>query len=433
MMHITSTVLERTQPAAAAPPLGGEATIEVPSASPLRAFKNRDFLLLCVGAFISSVGTWMERVAVGVWVTETTGLAAATGLVTAMLFVPVAVLGPLGGALSDRADRKKWLLWITVAQAVIAALLAGLASLHWLTVPLVSLLMFLTGCGSVLLTAGFNAAIADLVPKRDLTSAMFLNSGQWNLARVVGPLLAAPAIALGSTALAFWLNAVSFGGVLVAVAYLRPIPRRADARAESLKVALLNGARVARDDRGISSALTITALVGFFIAPFIGLVPVFALQVLREGPAAASLLVAAQGGGAVVAALLSASLLDRVGAGRWMRLTCIAITAVTAAFWVTPNLTAAMGTMLVLGAVYLSVVTGCGRAVLGRAPPGTQARIASLYHVTLDATYALGLIIAGAAADAVGLRKVGVAGALLFGAILWVLAVRRRDMFSALE
>lgn len=82
-----------------------------------------------------------------------------------MLFLPVAVLGPIGGALSDRADRRTWLLRATLAQAAVAALLAALASLHWLTVPLMSVLMLLTGCVSVLCIAGFNALIADLVDR----------------------------------------------------------------------------------------------------------------------------------------------------------------------------------------------------------------------------------------------------------------------------
>jgi MFS family permease len=410
-----------------------EVAAELPSStSPLRAFRHGDFALLCAGAFVSNVGTWMERVAVGVWVTQSTGSASWTGWVTAMLFLPVAVLGPLGGTLSDRSSRRKWLIGVTVAQAVIAAALALLAQLSGLNIALMSLLMFLTGCASVLLSAGFNALIAELVPKNDLTSAMFLNSGQWNLARVVGPLLAAPVIAWSGPALAFWLNTLSFLAVLWVVLRMRIPPHVPAEKHEPVLQGVLNGLRTARGDPGIFSALIITAVAGLLIAPFIGLVPVFAIETLHEGPAAASLLTAMQGLGAVIAALVSGAWLDRVGAGRWLKVACTAVGLATAVYWLTPSLGLAMVVMVVLGASYLSVITSSSRVCLGRAPMGSQARVASLFHSTLDTTYAVGLIAVGAVADRTGLREAGVASAVLFGVTMLVLARARRNLFSAL-
>ncbi len=403
------------------------------SSSPLRAFQSRDFAWLCAGAFISNVGTWMERVAVGVWVTQTTGSAAWTGAVTALLFLPVAVLGPLGGTLSDRSARRPWLLWVTIAQAVIAGALAALTSLGSLTLPVMSVLMFLTGCASVMLSAGFNALVSELVPPRDLTSAMFLNSGQWNLARVVGPLLAAPVIAWGSPALAFWLNTVSFIGVAVVVLILRIPERTTPPTREPILTGLKNGLLSARRDPGIFSALIITGLTGLLVAPFIGLVPVFALQTLHRGPGEASLLVAAQGVGAVMAALLSAAMLDRVGARAWLTGACTGLGALTCAYWLAPTLSWALVAMVLLGAVYLSVITSSNRVCLGRAPRGTEARIASLFHSTLDTAYAAGLIIAGGAADVLGVREVGVAGAVLFALCVGVLGRSRLQLFASLD
>lgn len=427
-------MLEQTQPAAQKTLSQPEIAAILPpaSVSPLRAFKHRDFLLLCLGGFVANIGVWVGRVSVGVWVTETTGKAAATGAVTALIFLP-SVLGPIGGALSDRIHMRRWLVWVTVAQGTIAAVLAALATTGRLDVWLMSVLMVLTGCASVLQASGFNRLIADLVPRHDLTSAMFLNSGQWNLARVVGPLIAAPVIALGSTAVAFWLNAVLFVAVLVAVGVMNFPPVTAHGGRESLARSVVAGFKAARDDAGIMNALLITGLAGFFVAPFIGLIPVFALQVLKEGPAAASLLVAAQGSGAVLAALITASLLDRVGAGTWLRLTCGAIVALTVAFWLAPALPAALVVMFPLGGVYLSLVTGTARVCAGRAPPGAVARIGGVFHVTLDATFALGLVVAGVAADAWGLRQVGVAGCVLFAVILFTLNKSRRHLFASLS
>ncbi len=307
-----------------------------------------------------------------------------------------------------------------------------MASLHDLSVPLMMVLMLLTGCTSVLLSSGFNALVTELVPKRDLTSAMFLNSGQWNLARVIGPLLAAPVIAFSGPALAFWLNTISFIGVLVVVLLMR-IPKHVPhPNPEPVLVGVANGFRAARHDPGIFSALLITALTGLLVAPFIGLVPVFALQTLGEGPAAASLLIAMQGVGAVTAAMVSGAFLDRVGAGRWLKVACVSVGVLVALYWLAPSLPWALTVMLFLGAAYLSVITSASRVCLGRAPAGTQARISSLFHSALDTTYAIGLIAIGALADVWGLRQVGVATAVLFCVLLLVLARSRRHLFSSL-
>ena len=112
-MQTASPVLEQPQPAAPrtrSDPEVRSLALELPaSTSPLRALKNRELAVLLAGAFVTNIGVWIGRVAVGVWAAETTCKAGATGAVTAMVFLP-AVLGPVGGALSDRADLKRWLL-----------------------------------------------------------------------------------------------------------------------------------------------------------------------------------------------------------------------------------------------------------------------------------------------------------------------------------
>jgi predicted MFS family arabinose efflux permease len=194
----------------------------------------------------------------------------------------------------------------------------------------------------------------------------------------------------------------------------------------------LNGLRTVRDDAGIFNALVITAVAGITVAPFIGLVPVFAIETLHGGPAAASLLTAMQGVGAVLAALVSGAFLDRAGAGVWMRSACTAVGFAAAAYWLAPSMAWAMPVMVVLGAAYLSVITSASRVCLGRAPLGSQARVSSLFHATLDTTYAVGLILVGVIADRVGLREAGVATAVLFIVAIVTLSRARRNLFSAL-
>ena len=77
--------------------------------SSLRAFGHRDFVHVWWGALVSNIGTWMETLALGVFVTTVTGRAEATGGIAALAFLPAVLLSPVGGALADRFDRRKWL------------------------------------------------------------------------------------------------------------------------------------------------------------------------------------------------------------------------------------------------------------------------------------------------------------------------------------
>src|SRR5262245_39306982 len=92
----------------------------------LTAFRHRAYARLRTGAFVSNIGTWMETVAIGIYVTEETKQAAWTGTVAAAAFVPIALLGPVGGALADRVPRRPLLMATTVVEAALAGVLTAL-------------------------------------------------------------------------------------------------------------------------------------------------------------------------------------------------------------------------------------------------------------------------------------------------------------------
>jgi MFS family permease len=97
-------------------------------ASPFRPFRHRAFATIWTGSFVSNIGTWMETVAIGVYVTQATGQAAWTGTVAALTYVPTVLLGPFGGALADRFDRRRFLVAVTLVQTLLAATLTVLAA-----------------------------------------------------------------------------------------------------------------------------------------------------------------------------------------------------------------------------------------------------------------------------------------------------------------
>lgn len=401
--------------------------------SSLRAFQHRSYVALWVGALVSNIGTWMETVAVGVFVTETTGRAAATGIVAALMYLPAVVLSPIGGALADRFDRRRYLTWMTCAQVVVASLIAALAFTGHLTVPNVAFLAFLTGCINTLMHPAFTALLAELVPAEDLHSALSLNSAQFNLGRIIGPALAAAVLAAGGYQWAFLVNALSFVGVLAALALVRtelldPLRTRT-----SLWGGVSEGFRVTWSDPGLRLALALTFFTAALISPFIGLVPVFAIKVFGQGAATASLFTTCQGVGAVTCALGVGSLNDYLGRRRLLVGGSLLLGPVAMLYWLSPTTVFAAASIFLLGGVYLVVVTGTNTYCQSRVPRAMQARVASLFSTLLGGGYALGLVVLGVLSDHIGVR-VATAGAsaLFLGLVLWV-RLRYPERMSVFE
>jgi len=139
------------------------------------------------GAFVSNIGTWMETLALGVYVTKHTGQAAWTGTIAAAGFVPIAFFGPIGGALADRFPRKFLLMTTTFVQTGLATLLTVLFIIGHPSAPILTVIAFGNGICAGLGFPAFQAILPDLVPLEDLPGAIALSSAQYNLGRVVGP------------------------------------------------------------------------------------------------------------------------------------------------------------------------------------------------------------------------------------------------------
>jgi MFS family permease len=394
--------------------------------SPFRPFRHRAFATVWTGSFVSNIGTWMETVAIGVYVTQATGQAAWTGTVAALTYVPTVLLGPFGGALADRFDRRRFLVAVTLFQTLLAALLTLLAATDRLSVAAVATIVLLAGCAFAVAMPAVQAMTPDLVGTDDLLGAMSLGAAQYNLGRVVGPALAGLVITAGGLAWAFGLNVVSFGAVLLSLALVR-IPPLARPEGEPARVlrTIADGVGAARRDPGIRTALLLLVATTFLVSPFIGLVPAVAIKVFNQGASGTSALVTAQGVGAVSAALAAAPLAARLGRRRLLVAALLAVGPAAVLYGLAPTFPLAVAAIAVLGFVYLAVLSGTSTVCQLRAPRELRARIASLFMLGVGGGHALGLVVQGWLGDRIGLPVVAAAtGLLLFGIVVAVRALR---------
>jgi MFS family permease len=401
------------------------------TSGPLRPFRHRGFAALWSGAFVSNIGTWMETVAIGVYVTDVTGQAAWTGLVAAAGFVPTAVLGPIGGAVADRFERRRVLLAGNLVSAGFAGLLTVLFVAGNPAPATVTAIVFASGVTMALAFPSYQALLPDLVPEDDLLGAIALSSAQWNLGRVVGPLLAGVVISLGGYAWALGVNAVSFFAVVAVLVWLR-LPRPA-VHPDGLWASIRRGVRFVRAEPGLRLVVGAMCLNTLLAAPFIALVPAMAIEVLDAGSAGTSVLVTAQGIGAVTMGLSLGALGSRLGPRRLLVGVLAALPGALVLYALAPTLALSAVAIFFVGFLYLGALSSFTTIAQMRAPGHLRGRVLSVNMVILGSLYPLGSVLQGAIADEVGLRTTTAGAAVLMAATLLAVRATRPGTTSVLD
>lgn len=401
-----------------------------------RPLRHRNFALFFWANLVSNVGTWMQTVAVGALVTARTGRASWAALVAAAVFLPIGLLSPVGGALADRLDRRRWLAIGNLVEAALAAVLVVLSATGRASPAAVTGVVFLAGCMLALLIPFQQAMVPDLVSDEDVLGAAALGSAQYNLGRVVGPALAGVVIAVSSYTWAFAVNAVSFFAVVAALAAMRLADRSPAERKAGLWSQIRDGARAARSEPSCRTAIGLIALSAFLAAPFIALIPAKALALSSGGEkatgAATGALTTAQGVGAVIGALMLAPLAERFGRQRVVVFDLVAAPLALCLYAVSPSVVTAVVALALVGATYIGILSGLNTVVQLRAPSEFRARVLSLYLMALGVIYPLGALAQGAVADVTSLSDATAGAAILMVLVVGALALFQPHTFRAL-
>jgi MFS family permease len=399
--------------------------------SPFAPFRHRVFAAFWTGAFLSNIGTQMEAFAIGVYVTTRTGEAGWTGLVAAAAFVPSGLLGPVGGALADRFPRKTLLLTTTSIQTAFAALLTVLAATGSPSPTIVTLIVFASGCANAIGFPAYQSVLPDLVPREDLIGAVALSSAQWNLGRVLGPVLAGVVVGFGGYAWAFGINTFSFLAVIIAIMALRLPKPNPDG--SSILRSIKQGLGYARRDPGLRVVVGYMLLTTFLAAPFIALVPYMSLEVLDAGKLGTSVLVATLGLGAVTMALSLGNLAARFGSRRVLVGSVWGLPGALAVYALMPNLALASVGLLFVAIMYFGALSSFLSIGQLRAPTEIRGRVVSILALILGTLYPLGSVLQGEVADVIGLRQTTLLAAGLMLVALFVLWARSPRFAYALD
>ncbi len=388
-------------------------------------FRYRRYTILWIGALVSNIGTWMETVALSYYVADTTGKASWAAIVGAAGFLPSAVLGPIGSAMSDRLHRGRVLVTTNALSAVIAGTLAVIVSTGRATPGLIAVLSLCTGSVGAFGFPAFQNALPRLVPREHLVAAVGLSNAQWNLGRIIGPSLAGVAIAIGGISAALWCNAVSFLAVIICVLLVRLGPSTGLRR--PVWGALGDGFRFARENADMRRMIPMMVLTMLIGAPFVAFVSQMATVVFHGDERSTSLLVAAQGVGAVIGAFTLGWATHRFGLWAVMAGSIGVFSAALVLYGSAPALWVAAIGVAGCGFGYGSSFTTFAGLSQQAASDDMRGRALAVNTFILGALYPLGALAQGWLSDRFGLQTVTVgSGVLLAIGLAWRLAVIRR-------
>ena len=367
------------------------------------ALHHRDFRVLWFGACFSSIGTWMQSLAENWLVLSLTASAFYLGLDAFLQQLPIMLFTLIGGVVADRHDRRLTLMASQWVQLSTAAALAALVYAGVVEVWHILVLSFITGTAQAFGGPAYQSLIPSLVGKQDLTNAIALNSIQFNVARMLGPLLAGATLAvlkrwgvadMTALAICFAINALSFLAVILSLMslHLRHLPA---ARTQNMFGELKQGLAYVKEERSIRALMVLGAATAFFGIPMLTLLPVFARDVFGSGVEGYSVLLSFSGAGAVAGAMVVAWLgrFPRMG---WTTLLVQACFGVLIALVAWSRLLSLTYLLLFASGVTLMIVVSCLMSLVQLiAPNELRGRVMSIYLVAFRGGMPVGSLASG--------------------------------------
>ncbi len=275
------------------------------------ALGNRNYALYFFGQFVSLIGTWLQTVAQGWLVLELTNSAFLVGLIAALGAAPSLLFSLFGGVIVDRFPKKHIVIFTQASSMALALILGLLTVFGTIAVWEIGVLAFLLGCVTAVDAPARQSFIPELVAKEDLASAIVLNSGTFNAARVIGPGLAGLLIALVGTGGAFLLNGASYIAVIAALFAMRVQLITTKQKLHPI-AAIKEGLSYSFTHPVIRVLLIFIGVVSIFGWSYATIMPVIAKNTFHVGATGLGYLYAATGLGSVAAMFVVSALSRRV-------------------------------------------------------------------------------------------------------------------------
>jgi MFS family permease len=397
--------------------------------SSLRPLADKNFGVFWAGAFLSSMGFWIQNVGQGWQVLQLTNSALLLGLVAFAATLPNIIFSLVGGVVADRLDRRRLLIWTQVIYMLTALLLGIFTTLKIINVWYILAVALINGVVSTVGLPAWQTFVGDLVPVDQLKQGIALNSTQFNLSRVIGPAVGGLSVGLLGIAGSYYLNALSYVAVIIPLVFIRPqlhARRQEQQQRETLWQGLRVGLEHARQRPVLQILLALQLVTGFLVFPYLTLLPIFADSIFRVGATGLGLLNSAAGIGALVGSLVLVVFSQRIQDGTRFLLIVSALAGIAClTFALVNDLVLALPVLALLGATSVLSTTMTNTTVQTMVPESVRARVLSLWILIAFGLAPFGNLCAGWIAQSAGAAwTLGVGGAAcMLGTIIIALVL----------
>jgi MFS family permease len=392
-----------------------------------RSMRNHNYRLYFYGQLVSTSGTWMQTVALGWLVFRLTNSGFAVGVVTALQFLPMLLIGTYGGVIADRLDKRRTLVVTQSGMAVSSAALAVITLAGADPLWALYLLTFVMGSFFAVDMPVRQAFVSEMVGPEDLPNAVALNSAMFNISRIIGPAIGAVLINVVGVGPCFAVNAVSFVAVIAGLIMMRPAELHRTVPVARAKGQMREGLRYVWDTPELRATIAVMAVVGTLAFNFTVVLPVLAKFTFHGGAGTYGLLTSLMGVGSLVGALGVASKLRPTVA--LLVGSCLAFGVVMMGSAVAPNLFTEDLAIVLLGLTSITFMATCNSMCQLTSLPAMRGRVMALYGLVFLGSTPIGGPIVGWISQQwgprYGLAIGGVATVLAAGAMGSVLLRRR--------
>ncbi|HEV7920206.1 MAG TPA: MFS transporter [Thermoanaerobaculia bacterium] len=369
---------------------------------PLRALRHRNFQLFFAGNLISLVGTWMQAVAESWLIYRLTGSSFLLGAIGFANQIPAFLLGPIGGHIADRYDRRRVLIATQTAAMTLAFILAALTLMNVIREWHIFVLATCLGIVNAFDLPARQAFLVQMVDREDFINAIALNSSMFNGARIVGPAVAGLLVAAIGEGWCFFSNGVSYIAVIISL-MLMNVPRLAPRSVSSSPLAnIREGLRYVAVTRPIRALLLLLAVVSFTSMPYAVLMPIFADRILHTGPRGLGILMGCSGAGALVGSILLAMRSTVFGLGRWVMFAAASLGATLIAFGLSRSFVLSCAILFFVGFSMIVQMSSSNTLIQSMVPDELRGRVMAAYTMTFMGSGPLGALLAGAMAQTIG-------------------------------
>ncbi len=364
------------------------------------AFRSKDFRLYLSGQIISLSGTWMHSVAQNWLVYTLTGSSFYLGMVGGISSLPLLLFSMFGGYIADRFPKRS-LLIITQCLSIIPAFITGLlVDLRLITITYIMILAFFLGIINSFDVPTRQSFLVEMVGKESLTSAIALNSAVFNLARLIGPVMAGLIISYMSLPLCFYINAISYIPLIFVLYNIK-----AEGRPGMGRMSILRGMKeiflFLKDNKIIFYTLMLIMYFSLIGIPYIILLPIIAEEVFHRGSYGYGIFMGSIGAGSLLAAILVA-MREFQDKKRYIKFSTVLFSISVFILSVSKSFILSIMALFIAGFGIISFLATSNSLIQHMVSDGLRGRVMSLYTIVFLGMTPIGNLLIGTLASGIG-------------------------------